>query len=101
MMARPPRHALVGTRRVDGHRPRANRGQAVAGRLRGTGESPPRPAGGATAVAAAQLSFRKSVSAMSTFSRSAVRTAGQSFFARSSVFHEYKCFGLWKSLLAT
>jgi len=51
--------------------------------------------------AAAQEPLRKSVSAMSTFARSACFTAGQFFSQRTSVFQEYRCFGLWKSLLAT
>jgi len=43
---------------------------------------------------AAHEPLRKSVSAMSTLSRRARLTAGQFFSARTSVFHEYKCFGL-------
>ena len=50
---------------------------------------------------AAQEPLRNSVSATSTFARSAAAIDSQFFSALSSVFHEYKCFGLWKSLLAT
>src|SRR5690606_24420290 len=44
---------------------------------------------------------RNSVIATSTFSFSACRIAGHSLSHRSSVFHEYRCLALWKSLLAT
>jgi hypothetical protein len=50
---------------------------------------------------AAHEPFRKSVNATSTLRRSALLMAGQFFSHRISVFHEYKCLGLWKSLLAT
>ena len=36
-----------------------------------------------------------------TFSRSVRAMASQRFSQRSSVFQEYMCFALWKSLLAT
>ena len=52
-------------------------------------------------VHAAQDPFRYSVSATSTFARSVRAMASHSFAHRSRVFHEYRCFGLWKSLLAT
>jgi hypothetical protein len=52
-------------------------------------------------ASAFQESFLNSVSAMSTFAQSAFRTAGHFFSHLRSVFHEYRCFGLWKSLPAT
>jgi len=50
---------------------------------------------------AAHEPLRKSVNATSTLLRSALLMAGQFFSLRISVFHEYRCLGLWKSLLAT
>ena len=54
-----------------------------------------------SALYAAQDPLRNSVKATSTFARSARAIASQFFSHLSSVFHEYRCFGLWKSLFAT
>jgi hypothetical protein len=50
---------------------------------------------------AAQDPFLYSVRATSTFERSVGAIASQFLAHRRSVFHEYRCLGLWKSLLAT
>ena len=49
---------------------------------------------------AAHDPLRYSVNATSTFDRSAAATASHVFSERTSVFHEWRCFGLWKSLFA-
>jgi hypothetical protein len=48
-----------------------------------------------------QATSRNNVIATSSLVRNACLIAGQLFSRRNRVFHEYRCFGLWKSLLAT
>jgi len=55
----------------------------------------------ARAVQVAHDPLRYNVSATSTFDRSTAATDSHVFSHRTSVFHEYRCFGLWKSLFAT
>jgi hypothetical protein len=94
-----PRSFQTGQRSVSGEK-RADRGfcgiRAAGPRSLLTGHRPP-----TNPPHAAQDPFLYSVRATSTFERSVGAMASQFFSHRSSVFHEYRCLGLWKSLLAT
>ena len=100
-MTQAVRHPLTGFASGLPTTGRAREGQAGAGRPSGTEGRPRLPVTGAVAVPEDQLSLRNNVIATSTLSQRALRIAGHCLAQRSSVFQEYKCLGLWKSLLAT